>query len=442
MGNNGAVVMTAVRERIERYFEIGALDTSVRTEAVAGVTTFLAMSYIVAVNPAILSDAGMPPAAVAFATCLVSGLGTIAMGLWAKAPLAVAPGMGLNAFFAYTVVQGAGLTWQQGLGMVFVSGVLFMVMTLVGMRQALLRALPKELLPAIGAGIGLFLVVIGLRNGGLIGAHEATLVTLGDLTAPATLVAIGTTLLIATLLSRKVHAGILIGVLVGTLISIPLGLSGSQASAAGGALDAVLQLDLRGALSWGLVDLLLAMLFVDLFDSLGTMVGVITKARLEDDTGRIPRLGRMLGVDGASTVVGALAGTSTVTTYIESAAGVEAGGRSGLTAVVTGTLFLLSLPLVGVVTLVPSAAVAAALIVIGATTVGLARLIDWDDMDTALPALLMVAGMPLTFSIADGLSLGLISYSALKILRGRATQVPWSVHLLAAVFVARYVFFA
>ena len=434
--------MTAVRERIERYFEIGALDTSVRTEAVAGVTTFLAMSYIVAVNPAILSDAGMPPAAVAFATCLVSGLGTIAMGLWAKAPLAVAPGMGLNAFFAYTVVQGAGLTWQQGLGMVFVSGVLFMVMTLVGMRQALLRALPKELLPAIGAGIGLFLVVIGLRNGGLIGAHEATLVTLGDLTAPATLVAIGTTLLIATLLSRKVHAGILIGVLVGTLISIPLGLSGSQASAAGGALDAVLQLDLRGALSWGLVDLLLAMLFVDLFDSLGTMVGVITKARLEDDTGRIPRLGRMLGVDGASTVVGALAGTSTVTTYIESAAGVEAGGRSGLTAVVTGTLFLLSLPLVGVVTLVPSAAVAAALIVIGATTVGLARLIDWDDMDTALPALLMVAGMPLTFSIADGLSLGLISYSALKILRGRATQVPWSVHLLAAVFVARYVFFA
>ena len=184
------------------------------------------------------------------------------------------------------------------------------------------------------------------------------------------------------------------------------------------------------------------MLFVDLFDSLGTMVGVITKARLEDDTGRIPRLGRMLGVDGASTVVGALAGTSTVTTYIESAAGVEAGGRSGLTAVVTGTLFLLSLPLVGVVTLVPSAAVAAALIVIGATTVGLARLIDWDDMDTALPALLMVAGMPLTFSIADGLSLGLISYSALKILRGRATQVPWSVHLLAALFVARYVFFA
>ena len=400
------------------------------------------MSYIVAVNPAILSDAGIPPAAVAFATCLVSGLGTIAMGLWAKAPLAVAPGMGLNAFFAYTVVLGAGLSWQQGLGMVFVSGVLFVVLTLVGMRQALLRALPKELLPAIGAGIGLFLVMIGLRNGGIIRSDEATLVTLGDLTAPAALLAIGTVLLIATLLSRGVHAGILIGVLVATLVSIPLGLSGSHSSQAGGALDAVFQLDLRGALSWGLVDLLFAMLFVDLFDSLGTMVGVIAKARLEDDSGRIPRLGRMLSVDGASTIAGALAGTSTVTTYIESAAGVEAGGRSGLTAVVTGALFLLSLPLIGVIALVPSAAVAAALIVIGATTVGLARLIDWDDIDTALPALLMLAGMPLTFSIADGLSLGLISYSALKILRGRATQVPWSVHLLAAVFVARYVFFA
>ena len=434
--------MAAIRERIERYFELKRLDTSVRTEAVAGVTTFLAMSYIVAVNPAILSDAGIPPAAVAFATCLVSGLGTIAMGLWAKAPLAVAPGMGLNAFFAYTVVQGEGLTWQQGLGMVFVSGVLFMVLTLLGMRQALLRALPKELLPAIGAGIGLFLVVIGLRNGGIIRAHESTLVTLGDLTAPAALLAIGTTLLIATLLARKAHAGILIGVLAATLVSIPLDLSGSEASQAGGALDAVLQLDLMGALSWGLLDLLLAMLFVDLFDSLGTMVGVITKARLEDEAGRIPRLGRMLGIDGASTVVGALAGTSTVTTYIESAAGVEAGGRSGLTAVVTGALFLVSLPLVGVVSLVPSAAVAAALVVIGATTVGLARLIDWDEMDIALPALLMLAGMPLTFSIADGLSMGLIAYSALKILRGHAGRVPWSVHLLAAVFVARYVFVA
>lgn len=430
--------MAAAWERIERYFELRPLGTSVRTEVVAGVTTFLAMSYIIGVNPAILSDAGIPPAAAAFATCLVSGLGTIAMGLWAKAPVAVAPGMGLNAFFAYTVVQGAGLTWQQGLGMVLVSGVVFIALTVAGMRQALLRALPRELVPAIGAGIGLFLVVIGLRNGGLIRGSEATLVTLGDLAAPTALLAAGTTLLIATLLSRKVHAGILIGVAAATLVSIPLGLAGSQPSQAGGALDALLQLDLQGALAWGLADILLAMLFVDLFDSLGTMVGLITKARLEDDAGRIPRLGRMLGVDGASTVAGALAGTSTVTTYIESAAGIEAGGRSGLTSVVTGGLFLLSLPLVGVVTLVPSAAVAAALVVIGATTVGLARSIDWDDIDTGLPALLMLAGMPLTFSIADGLSLGLISYSALKILRGRASQVPWSVHLLAAVFVARY----
>ncbi len=434
--------MSTAQERIERYFELRHLGTSVRTEMVAGVTTFLAMSYIIAVNPAILADAGIPPAAAGFATCLVSGLGTIAMGLWARAPLAVAPGMGLNAFFAYTVVQGAGLTWQQALGMVFLSGTVFVVLTLLGVRQALLKALPNALLPAIGGGIGMFLVVIGLRNAGIIRAHEATLVTRGDLTAPTALLAIGTLLLIATLLARRVRAGLLIGIGMATLIAIPLGLSGTSAPQEGGALDAFLQLDVQGVLDWGLVDLVLAMVFVDLFDSLGTMVGVLRKAGLNDGRGRVPLLGRMLGVDGASTMAGALAGTSTVTTYIESAAGVSAGGRSGLTAVVTGVLFLLSLPIAPVVSAVPSAAVAAALIVIGATTVGLVRAIDWDHIDTAVPALFMVAGMPLTFSIADGLAMGMISYSALKILRGRASEVTWLLHLLAALFVARYIFFA
>ena len=434
--------MSTAQERIERYFELRQLGTSVRTEIVAGVTTFLAMSYIIAVNPAILADAGIPPAAAGFATCLVSGLGTIAMGLWARAPLAVAPGMGLNAFFAYTVVQGAGLTWQQALGMVFLSGTVFVVLTLLGVRQALLKALPNALLPAIGGGIGMFLVVIGLRNAGIIRAHEATLVTRGDLTAPTALLAVATLLFIATLLARKVRAGLLIGMGAATLVAIPLGLSGTSSPQDGGAFDAFLQLDVQGVLDWGLVDLVLAMVFVDLFDSLGTMVGVIRKAGLDDDRGRVPRLGRMLGVDGASTMAGALAGTSTVTTYIESAAGVSAGGRSGLTAVVTGVLFLLSLPIAPVVSAVPSAAVAAALIVIGATTVGLVRAIDWDDIDTAVPTLFMVAGMPLTFSIADGLAMGLISYSALKILRGRASQVTWLLHLLAALFVARYIFFA
>ena len=442
LGNNGPIAMPALQERIEGHFELRSLGTSIRTEMVAGVTTFLAMSYIVAVNPAILADAGIPPAAAAFATCLVSGLGTIAMGLWARAPLAVAPGMGLNAFFAYTVVQGAGLTWQQALGMVFLSGIVFVALTLIGVRQALLKALPKELLPAIGAGIGMFLVVIGLTNAGIIRAHEVTLVTRGNFAEPSALLAIATLLFMATLLSRGVRAGLLIGIGAATVASIPLGLSGSLAQHEGDALDAVLQLDLQGVLTWDLIDLILAMVFVDLFDSLGTMVGVIKKAGLDDNEGRVPRLGRMLGVDGASTIAGALAGTSTVTTYIESAAGIAAGGRSGLTAVVTGVLFLLSLPIVPLVSAVPSAAVAAALIIIGATTVGLAREIDWDNIDTAVPALFLVAGMPLTYSIADGLAMGLISYSALKILRGRAGEAAWLLHVLAAIFVARYIFFA
>lgn len=434
--------MNSIRRGAERHFGLKTLGTSVRTEVAAGATTFLSMSYIIAVNPAILSDAGIPAAAAAFATCLVSGLGSVAMGLWAKAPIAVAPGMGLNAFFTYTVVLGAGLSWQQGLGMVFVSGLLFVVLTLTGMRQAILEALPKELRPAIGAGIGMFLVMIGLRNGGIIDANEATLVTLGELGSPTALVTIGTALLIATLLSRGVRSGLLLGIVAATLISIPIGLARGQAPQQGGMLDAAFQLDVGPILSLSVIDLLLAMVFVDLFDSLGTMVGVISKARLSDEGGRVPRLGRMLVVDGAATISGALAGTSTVTAYIESAAGVEAGGRSGLTAVVTGMLFLLALPLSAAAVVVPTAAVAGALVVIGATTVGFVRSIDWDDVDTALPALLVIAGMPLTFSIADGLSMGLIAYSALKILRGRAGQVPWTVHVLAVVILARYVFFA
>ena len=430
------------RGRLDRFFELSRLGTSVRTEVVAGATTFLAMSYIVAVNPAILADAGIPPAAAAFATCLVSGLGTIAMGLWARLPLAVAPGMGLNAFFTYTVVLGMGLAWQQALGVVFLSGVLFVILTVLGVRQAMVRMMPPQLLPAIGAGIGMFLLLIGLNNSGLIRAHESTLVTRGDWAAPESMLAIAAVLLIATLLSRGVRAGILIGIAAATVAAFPLGVSGAGSERMGGAFDAVLRLDLGGVLSFGLADIVLSMLFVDFFDSLGTAIGVIKKAGLEDSDGKVPRLGRMLSVDGGCTVAGSLFGTSTVTTYVESAAGIAAGGRSGLTAVVTGVLFLLALPAAPLVAMIPSAAVAAALIVIGATIVGLAREIDWDDIDTAVPAIFTMVGMPLTFSIADGLSMGLISFSALKILRGQARETSWLVHLLAVLFVARFAFVA
>ena len=423
---------------LDRYFRVGQLGSNFRTEVVAGTTTFLAMSYIIAVNPAILADAGIPPAAAAFATCLVSGLATIAMGLVARLPLAVAPGMGLNAFFAYTVVQGQGLTWQQGLGVVFVSGVVFLLLTLLGVRNAILRTMPPELLPAIGSGIGMFLVMVGLKNAGFIRAHDATLVTRGDLSAPGALLAIATLLFTATLLSRGVRAGIVIGIVGASLIGVPLGLSGVVSKLDGGALDAVFSLDLGAALSVDLLDIVFAMLFVDMFDSLGTVIGVVKKARLEDSDGQVPRLGRVMGVDAAATVLGALAGTSTMTTYIESAAGIEAGGRTGLTSVVTGGLFLLAIPVVPFVGLIPPVAAAAPLIIIGAMTVGLASEIDWKDIDTAVPALFVIAGMPLMFSIADGLAMGLVSFSALKILRGQAGQVSWMVHALALLFVARF----
>ena len=428
----------AVLDFLDRYFQIGQLGSNFRTELVAGATTFLAMSYIIAVNPAILADAGIAPAAAAFATCLVSGLATIAMGFVARLPLAVAPGMGLNAFFASSVVQGHGLTWQEGLGVVFVSGVAFMLLTLLGVRRAILRTMPPSLLPAIASGIGLFLVMVGLKNAGLIRAHDATFVTRGDLSSPGSLLAIATLLFTATLLSRGVRAGIVIGIVGASLIGVPLGLSGVASHLGGGALDAIFSLDIGGILSVDLLDIIFAMLFVDMFDSLGSVIGVVKKARLEDSDGQVPRLGRVMGVDAAARVFGALAGTSTMTTYIESAAGIEAGGRTGLTSVVTGGLFLLAIPVVPFVGLIPPVAAAAPLIIIGAMTVGLASEIDWEDIDTAVPALFVIAGMPLMFSIADGLAMGVVSFSALKILRGQAGQVSWMVHVLALLFVARF----
>ena len=423
---------------LDRYFQIARLGSNFRTELVAGTTTFLAMSYIIAVNPAILADAGIPPAAAAFATCLVSGLATISMGFVARLPLAVAPGMGLNAFFAYSVVLGHGLSWQQGLGVVFVSGVAFMLLTLLGVRRAILRTMPPKLLPAIASGIGMFLVMVGLKNAGLIRAHDSTFVTRGDFSAPGPLLAIATLLFTATLLSRGVRAGIVIGIVGASIVGVPLGLSGVAAHLGGGAFDAILSLDIGAALSVDLFDIVFAMLFVDMFDSLGTVIGVVKKARLEDSSGQVPRLGRVLGMDATATVLGALAGTSTMTTYIESAAGIEAGGKTGLTSVVTGGLFLLAIPVVPFVGLIPSVAAAAPLIIIGAMTVGLASEIDWEDIDTAVPALFVMAGMPLMFSIADGLAMGVVSFSALKVLRGQAGKVPWMVHALAALFVARY----
>lgn len=427
---------------LDRGFGVTRRGSTVGREVLAGSTTFLAMSYIIAVNPAILGDAGVPPAAAAFATCLAAGLGTVVMGVWARMPLAVAPGMGLNAYFAYSVVLGLGVPWERALGLVFLAGVAFFVLSLLGVRQVLLRLMPAPLLPAIGAGIGMFLVLIGLRNAGLVQGHETTLVTRGDFSEPGTLLAVGTLLACATLLARGVRAGILLAIVGATIVSIPLGLAGEAGRPDAGSLGAVMQLDLAGAFAPEMLDVVFALLFVDVFDSLGTVIALIRKAGLARPDGSMPGLERVMCVDAGATVAGSLLGTSTLTTYIESAAGIEAGGRTGLTAVVTGGLFLLALPLAPLVAVIPSAAVAAPLVIVGASTVGLAREIDWDDTDIAVSALFTMAGIPLMFSIADGLAMGTICFVVLRLLRGRASEVPWPVRGLAALFVARFALLA
>ncbi len=429
---------------LEDYFELSKLGTNLRTELLAGLTTFLTMSYIVFVNPSILAETGMAPAAVTAATCLAAAVGSMGMGLWARHPIALAPGMGINAYFTYGVVLGMGVAWQTALGAVFLSGAVFLLLTLVGLRQRIVEAIPRELYHATAAGIGLFLALIGLRNAGLIVDDPATLVTLGDLSQPATLLAIAGLLGIAAMLAWGVRAAMLLGILGGAAVAVVSGIAewrpGSLDISAIG--QTAFKLDIAGAFELGLLEIVFVFLFVDFFDTVGTILAVTTRAGLIDRDGQIPRLGRMLTVDSSATMIGALSGTSTTTCYIESSAGVAAGGRSGLTAVVVGVLFLLALPLAPVIGLIPAAATAPALILVGSMMAGAVREINWDDVTISVPAFLTLLTIPLTYSIANGLAIGFLAYDALKILRGEGGKVPWLTHALAALFLARFVYLA
>lgn len=427
---------------IERYFRFKELGTDLRTELLAGVTTFLTMAYIVFVNPSILQDAGVPAAGAMAATCISAALGSLMMGLFAKYPIALAPGMGLNAYFTYTVVQGMGVPWQVALGAVFLSGVAFVALTAFGIRQLILSALPQELYASIAAGIGLFIAFVGLRNGGIIVTNPSTSVALGDLTQPPTLLALFGLLLIGVLMARGVRAAMLIGILATATVGAAVGLVRWQPQPFSwtAATSAALQLDIRGALEIGLLEIVFVFLFVDLFDNIGTLIGVAKKARLIDDSGEIPRVGRIMLTDATATITGSLTGTSTVVSYIESAAGVVAGGRSGLTAVVVGVLFTGALFLAPVVGFVPSAATAPALIIVGslmATTIAEVR---WDDYTVALPAFLTMVTIPLSFSIANGIAFGFIAYTALKVFAGEYRRVSWLVYVLTALFVLRFAY--
>jgi len=443
---DGVVNAPSMSGRLERRFELAARGTNVRREILAGVTTFLTMAYIILVNPAILGQAGMPVAAVAAATCLAAGLASILMGLVANTPLALAPGMGLNAYFSFTVVQGMGVPWPIALGCVFVSGVVFLLLTFAGVRQLIIAAIPQHLFAAVAGGIGLFIGFIGLRNAGIVTSSPATAVTLGDLHAPAAALALFGLVLVAALTVWRVRAAILIGIVATTVAGWAVGIvhvapQPYDLAAIGQTafhLDLAGVLGLSGSHGLGLFEILFVFLFVDLFDNIGTLVGVTRRAGLIDADGRIPRLNRILFADSIATILGSLAGTSTVTSYVESAAGVQAGGRTGLTAVVTGGLFLLAMLAAPYAQLVPLAATAPALILVGGLMMAPLADVAWDEPDVAIPAFLTVAMIPLTFSIANGLAFGLTAHAVLRLVRGRITPADWLLLVLAALFVARF----
>jgi AGZA family xanthine/uracil permease-like MFS transporter len=429
-----------MRQRLEQYFQFQELGTTWRTEVLAGCTTFVTMAYIIFVNPSILRETGMPVAAVTAATCLASAIGCFLMGALARYPIALAPGMGLNAYFTYSVCKGMGVPWQVALGAVFLSGVIFLVLTAIGLRQLILESIPRELYSAVAVGIGLFIAFIGFRNAGIIRPDAATVVSLGNLRDPHTLLGVFGLMLISALMVWRVRAAMLIGVAGTTLVGALTGLVqwNPQPYSPAELGATFLKLDISGALGLGLLEIVFVFLFVDLFDNVGTLVAVGTRAGLFDRDGHIPRVNRILTSDAVATTAGAMCGTSTVVSYIESAAGVVAGGRSGVTAIVCGVLFLVSLfvaPLFGVI---PSQATAPALIVVGALMLSHTGDISWEKPLVAIPAFLTLATIPLTFSIANGLAFGFTSHTLLRVAAGEWRKVNWLVYVLTALFLLRF----
>jgi AGZA family xanthine/uracil permease-like MFS transporter len=433
----------------DRYFGLTERGVTVRTEMLAGLTTFLSMSYIVVVNPAILSQAGLPIVAAAAATCASAAFASILMGLVANYPLALAPGMGLNAYFTFTVVKGMGVPWPVALGCVFISGISFLLMTLVGIRQAIVNSIPRPLYAAVSGGIGLFIAFIGLKEAGIVVGNHATMLTLGDLHSPVPVIALIGLLLITALNMWRVGGSLIIGILVTSFLGWLLGLVSisPQPYHLSELTRTALKLDIVGALQgtktgFGILEIIFVFLFVDLLDNVGTLVAVTKKAGLIKQDGAIPRLNLILLSDSVATIVGSILGTSTVTSYVESATGVAAGGRTGLTAVVTGLLFVVAMFFAPYAELVPLAATAPALILVGALMMAPLGEIEWENPAISLPALLTLAGIPLTFSIANGMALGLTAYALLKLLGGKATRQDIALFVLAGLFVFRFFYLA
>ncbi len=427
---------------LNKFFQLEARGTNIRTEIAAGITTFLAMSYIIFVNPDILSKAGMDTGAVFVATCLSAAIGTAIMGIYANYPIAIAPGMGLNAYFTFGVVIGMGIPWQAALMAVFMSGALFVALSLSPIREWIINAIPMELKMAIGAGIGLFLIIIGLSSVGIVVANPATLVGLGDLSSPVALLAIACFISIAVLDARRVPGAMLIGILGITLAGVLLGVSepAGIVSVPPSIAPTLFQLDWRAAFEIGLVVVVISLLFVDMFDTAGTLVSVAQPAGLLDEEGKVKDLRKALLADSSATMIGAVLGTSSATSYIESIAGVKAGGRTGLTAVTVAILFCLALFLAPLAGAVQSFATGPALVYVGCIMTGGLTKLDWEDPTSFVPAVITAVAMPLTYSIATGIGLGFVAFAALKVGAGKWKSLTIGVVALAIVFLAKFVF--
>ena len=427
---------------LERIFKLRQHGSSVKVELIAGLTTFVTMAYIIFVNPNVMAAAGLDHGAAFVATCLGAALGCLLMGFYANWPVGLAPGMGLNAFFTYTVVGEMGYTWQVALGAVFLSGILFMIMSLSRIREWLLNSIPMSLRFAMGAGVGLFLGLIGLKTAGIVVDSPATLVTMGSFGEPSTLLAAICFLLIAVLSHRNVFGAILLSMLVVTGIGWSMGLVeySGVVSLPPSLAPTWLAMDIAGALNVGMISVVLAFLFVNMFDTAGTLMGVAHRANLVDENGKIENLSKSLKADSTSSVLGSFVGCPPVTSYVESASGVAAGGRTGLTAVTVGVLFLLATFFAPLAGMIPAYATSGALIYVAMLMMSGMAHIDWKDITDTIPAIITVVMMPLTFSIANGIALGFVTYATLKLLTGQRKKVSVSLYVLCVIFIAKFAF--
>lgn len=427
---------------LEKFFKLKENGTTPRTEIIAGITTFLTMAYILAVNPNILSAAGMDPNALFTTTAIAAIIGTLVMALWAKLPFALAPGMGLNAFFAFSVVLGMGHTWQFALTAVLIEGVIFILLTIFNVREAIANSIPKSVKTAISAGIGLFIAFIGLQNAGIIVNHEATLVSLGSITSGTALLGLIGLIITSVLVVKKVKGDLLIGIILTALIGIPLGITQIKGfvSLPPSIEPIFFKFEFSQIFTFDMLIVVFTFLFVDIFDTLGTLVGVSTKAGMLDKDGKIPNAKKAFMADAIGTTAGAMLGTSTVTTYVESAAGVSEGGKTGMTALITAVCFGLALFFAPVFLAIPGAATAPALILVGLYMLGPIKELEFNDFSETIPAFICIIAMPLAYSIAEGITLGVLSYVIINLIAGNFKKLSIGMYVLAVLFILKYIF--